>query len=320
MNKLPNERAETSSAELDASERQWWQTFAELEYRFAWAQPPAMQRILRGRYMREIVRLAGKGGHILELGCGTGWLCLALARSGASNVCGLDFSPAQIAIAKMQAENAGLADRVHFMCADATSDCKPGENFDCVVIHGFLHHLDKTEIARTLTSVRRWLKPSGVLVVFEPIHHKDQPGKPCSRWERWQWILARWSSRGRRWGLRRESSEEARWRALFARRTVGVAPYGPSPKEIGFIPGELESYLCRHFIVERKQPCMVMSHLVVQEWLLRELSHPRLSRLLLPCVARAAAWMDRRLLHQAELPANLWVMTLFVCHLKVFNA
>ena len=49
---------------------EWWQEFAELEERCAWMQTPVIQRILRGRYVREIVKYADADSRIIELGCG----------------------------------------------------------------------------------------------------------------------------------------------------------------------------------------------------------------------------------------------------------
>jgi SAM-dependent methyltransferase len=314
MNQPPNPRPRTTPPEIEAEESAWWQTFAELEYRFAWVQTSAMQHILRGRYIREIIRATPKGGRILELGCGTGWLCRELARFGASEVWGIDFSPAQIALAEAQAKAGGYSDRVQFLCDDGTRHDPASGLFDCVVVHAFLHHLDKVEIQRILSSIPAMMKPDGVFVVFEPVRDEASRQKP-SRWDAWQRWLADFASRGKRWGLRNHSEEEARWRALFARRTVGKYPHGPSPKEMPFAPGELDEYLRPCFAIDSKRICMAMSHLVVQEWLLRELSNPRSTRFLLPWVARAAAWMDARLVAQPDLPPGVWQFTMYVCRL-----
>ncbi len=119
--------------------------------------------------MCKIVELAGSGGRILELGCGAGWLCIELAKSGANEVCGVDFAAAQIAIANRRAQAAGLVERVQFKCMDGTQSDESGERFDCVVVHGFLHHLNRTEIRRTMASVPRLLKANGSFIVFEPV-------------------------------------------------------------------------------------------------------------------------------------------------------
>jgi 2-polyprenyl-3-methyl-5-hydroxy-6-metoxy-1,4-benzoquinol methylase len=313
MSDINHQRPEITSAELEAKELEWWQEFAELEDRFAWVQTPAIQRILRGRYVREIVKYAGADGRIIELGCGVGWLCFVLADSGAKEVFGVDFSAAQIAIAQDRAEAAGLTGRVHFRCADGTQDTISTELYDCVVVHGFLHHLNKSEIRRTMASVPKLLKPNGAFIVFEPVRREGKLKQAIPMKLKWQRFLAQLANRGQRYGIRRVSQEEKRWRELFARRNWGLPPHGPSPKEMPFAPGELETYLIPHFVIECQHACMANSHLVIQDWLLRELTYPNTTRWLLPWIARAAAWMDRGLIRQIEPVPDSWILNMWVC-------
>jgi len=319
LSKVNSSRPEATPPETEERELLWWQEFSELEQRFSWVQTPAMQRILRGKYVREIVELAGTGGRILELGCGAGWLCIELAKSGANEVCGVDFAASQISIAERRAESAGVKDCVRFKCLDGTKKDVSEDQYDCVVVHAFLHHLDSSEIRRTMASVPGLLKPNGSFIVFEPVLSDHRSVCPSSKWAIVQTELARLASLGQRFRFRRVSQEESRWRAMFARRNWGVPPHGPSPKEMPFVPGELEEYLEPYFRIEQRSVCMALSHLTVQEWLLRELSHPFSTRMLLPWVARAAAWMDKCLLSQAKLPPGLWLFTMFVCHPRIVS-
>lgn len=313
MNQSTSDRPTTTSSELEASERNWWQAFAELEDRFAWVQTPSLQRILRGHYLREIVRNTPKNGRILELGCGTGWLCRHLAALGVAEVWGVDFSVAQIELAKEQSKYKSYSAALHFECVDVASELELDGLFDCVVVHAVLHHLDREQITQTLTSVIRLLKPNGKFILLEPVKQGNGGDGSNCQWNRWLWRLVHLSHRGRRYGLRRYSPEEEQWRSLFQRRAVGVAPHGPSPKEMPFVPGELEECLSEQFVVEKTLPCMARSHLVTQEWLLRQLSHPLTSRMLLPAVARLASWMDQRLIRQSETQHGMWIFTMFVC-------
>ena len=308
-----NSRPEHTPADIEQRELQWWQQFAELEQRFAWVQTPAIQKILRSHYVREIVKYAGREGRILELGCGVGWLCFALAESGAKEVFGVDFSPAQIDMAQRRAESLGLTHRLHFRCADGTQNGTGKELFDCVVVHGFLHHLNQTEIRRTLAGVPGMLKPGGRLVVFEPVCHPVRNGGVHPMKLKLHNFLKQLAHRGQRSGICRVSAGEKHWHDLFAQRNQGIPPHGPSPKEMPFAPGELEGFLTPYFNIERQQVCLVNAHLVMQEWLLRELSHPRSTRWLLPWVARAAAWLDRGLVKQVELLPDTWVFNMWVC-------
>jgi hypothetical protein len=70
---------------------------------------------------------------------------------------------------------------------------------------------------------------------------------------------------------------------------------------------ELESYLIPHFAIERQHASMANSYLVIQQWLLRELTHPLTTRWKLPWVARAGAWMDRGMIEQIEPLPDTWI-------------
>lgn len=307
-------RPDTTPEEIDRAEREWWENFSEIEERITWVQTPSIQRVLRGRYLREIVKLTPPQGKILELGCGTGWLCHLLARLGASSVCGVDFSPAQIARAETEAATQGLRG-VRFVCTDGTSEFgKLGGPFDCVVVHGFLHHLNATEIRRTLAGIPGLLTPKGVLIVFEPIRHAFfAPERTPSRWVQWQLWLAKLAQRGQLAGWRKTNSEEMRWRDLLARRNVGIGPHGPSPKEMPFEPAELEAYLESHFVIRQRRHAMALSHQVAQEWLLRRCANPLSTRMLLPVVVRVAAWLDRRILADKVAGRRFWTFAMYIC-------
>lgn len=310
-------RLPQTTPELEAKELLWWQRFADLENRFAWVQTPPLQRILRTHYVRQILATAGRGGTILDLGCGTGWLSLILASAGATSVTGVDFSPAQIKIANQNMRASGFGHRLRFECLDATADESPREQYDCVVLHGFLHHLSKDEIRNTLSSIPCLLKPQGRLVVFEPVTCRD--GEPSGSQSTYRYrleMLRRLAGSGVRWGVRRVSKEEQSLRDALAERNWGTPPFGPSPKETPFIRGELEAYLSEAFVVEEHCTVMAMSHLVVQDWLLRLESHPLSTRVLLPIVARLAAMWDRKLVAETPLPPDLWLFTLFKCRLR----
>jgi len=309
-------RLRETTPELEARELLWWQTFAELENRFAWVQTPALQRVLRGHYVRRIVSAAGAGGSILDLGCGAGWLSLVLAAAGAVKVTGVDFSSAQIDIANKNKFALGVGDEVAFKCLDATAPDRQSDQYDCVVIHAFLHHLSTSEITKSLSQVPKLLKPHGKLVVLEPVFSGS--GAQSAAHSKWLYRLQRLRSlanTGIRFGIRKVSEEESRWREAFSSRNWGKPPFGPSPKETPFAPGELESYMSDSFVVEDRRAVMALSHLACQEWLLRGVSHPISTGLLLPIVSRLAALGDRKLLEAPTPPPDLWIFTLFTCRL-----
>lgn len=59
---------------------------------------------------------------VLELGCGTGALSVALLELGAARVAGLDLSPASIDVARRRAAARGFAERATFSVGNAVTD------------------------------------------------------------------------------------------------------------------------------------------------------------------------------------------------------
>jgi len=131
---------------------------------------------------------------VLDLGCGSGWTSIFLAKAG-YEVCGLDISTDAIALAQeTAAETPGL--RVEFQAGDY-EDVQPGRLFDYVLFYDALHHAEDEQAA--VSAAYKALKPGGVLFAFEPgaghsrnagarhaveqfgVHEKDMP--PAYIWQ-----------------------------------------------------------------------------------------------------------------------------------------
>lgn len=308
-----SQRPEVTEKDIEESELDWWQQFAQIEYDFAWVQPSAVRRILRGRYVKEILNAAGKNAKILELGCGMGWLSIELAKHGATDVTGIDFSSAQINLANQSAKKFRVNDKVRFLVTDRTSDKLASESYDCVVVHAFLHHLNQSEIVEAVNSIKKLLKPNGILVIFEPILHVKCQSDNVSPLFDLQSNLAKLASRGKSWGLRKYSQDELKLRDLLAKRSWGKPPHGPSPKEMPFKKGELEQFLEPEFKIQSQKPYLIISHLVMQEWLLRKVSHPISTSAVISVIARLSCLIDFLLCKKQRLPNGQWVFQLLIC-------
>ena len=81
-----------------------------------------------------------KGPKVLDVGCGTGHLAIALARRG-YNVTGIDISRVAVGMARARAASEGLT--VHFEVQDATKLSLPSAPFDSVFDSGLLHSLHR---------------------------------------------------------------------------------------------------------------------------------------------------------------------------------
>jgi len=100
---------------------------------------------------------------ILDLGCGSGWTSVMLARRGYS-VVGQDLAPDMIALAERNRDAAGLANLTFRTCDYEELGYR--EEFDGAVFYDALHHA--VDPAAALASAFRALKPGGVLVTLEP--------------------------------------------------------------------------------------------------------------------------------------------------------
>lgn len=115
-------------------------------------------------------RLLG-GGRALELDCGSGLGCLALAEAfPAAHVVGHDRDLAEIARAQQLARASGLEDRVTF--AVTGSMRLDRASFDLAAVRVVLTRDDALQV---LNTIRNALTPDGVCLLVEPTHDGDKP-------------------------------------------------------------------------------------------------------------------------------------------------
>jgi len=113
-------------------------------------------------------RAAGQyGDPVIELGCGTGRITLAIAEAG-YRIVGLDISERMLerAAEKRAAMRRGTRDRVHLIQGDMTQ-FDLGEKFRTVLIpfRPFQHLLETEQQVACLTCVRKHLGPNGRLIM-----------------------------------------------------------------------------------------------------------------------------------------------------------
>ena len=113
---------------------------------------PQTRLMVRQRLAQE-----GRLGHLAEFGCGTGFYTELLA-SKADSVVATDFSPGMLAIAKSQIRAANVT----FQSEDVQRTSFGDAVFDTAFMSLLIHF---TRPEKTVTEMRRILKPGGVLII-----------------------------------------------------------------------------------------------------------------------------------------------------------
>lgn len=113
--------------------------------------------------LAELISTGWCVGTIVDVGCGTGELALALAARGHA-VLGVDVAPSAIELARHKAGQRGLD--AEFRAADATELDGYDGRFDTVLDSGLLHCLRSEEQLRYLRVLRRVCKRGGRIAVL----------------------------------------------------------------------------------------------------------------------------------------------------------
>ncbi|MBI4518090.1 MAG: class I SAM-dependent methyltransferase [Deltaproteobacteria bacterium] len=120
---------------------------------------------------------------VLELGCGTGNLTLALRQRGAT-VLGIDHNPEMLAVAQQKLGTDGAVE-LREMAAVEIADRLPAGGFDVVAAALLFSELPADERRYLLRAVHRLLRPGGRLVIADEV-------RPERIWQRAVYRLLRW--------------------------------------------------------------------------------------------------------------------------------
>jgi SAM-dependent methyltransferase len=106
---------------------------------------------------------------VADVGCGGGWASIAVARAYPKvHVEGLDVDAASIELARANAREAGVADRVHFDVCDVSAATDPPaleDRYELVLALETIHDMGRPVAA--LGTMRAWLSEGGSVLVMD---------------------------------------------------------------------------------------------------------------------------------------------------------
>jgi 2-polyprenyl-3-methyl-5-hydroxy-6-metoxy-1,4-benzoquinol methylase len=144
---------------------------SEVRHGIGWGNRPMFATSLPGwiETLPDVAERLRHGGAVLDLGCGTGFSSLTLARTfDEVRVHGLDMDSASIVEARSLIARAALADRVHFSlgnASDPTDLPSCGAGYELVTIFEALH--DMGDPVSALRAVRPRLAAGGAVLVAD---------------------------------------------------------------------------------------------------------------------------------------------------------
>jgi ubiquinone/menaquinone biosynthesis C-methylase UbiE len=130
----------------------------------------------RGRLCAQVLDGLAPGASVVDVGCGTGTLAIALAARGAE-VVAVDGDPEVLSLARAKAG----ADAVQWRKGIATALPVPGSSADRVVMSLLLHHLAGDAKRAALAGAVRVLRPGGRLHIAD----WGRPRDPLMRGAAW---------------------------------------------------------------------------------------------------------------------------------------
>ncbi len=119
----------------------------------------------RPQVLQELAPVTGK--HVLDLGCGEGYVARLVAQAGAASVFGIDISSEMIGRARQAAANAPCP--MTFESGNAANfEDFPRTNFDRVIAVFMISYLSCAEMAAVFRTVRSRLAPGGRFIFTVP--------------------------------------------------------------------------------------------------------------------------------------------------------
>ncbi|QDP01341.1 class I SAM-dependent methyltransferase [Thalassotalea sp. PS06] len=123
--------------------------------------------------MLALAHLAKTPEKILEIGCGKGLTTIALANATDAMIVASDNETGALQSLDSMLQQTGLKHRVETVCASMKELPFPEESFDTIWAEGCAYIMGFTN---ALSAWKKFLTPSGVLVVSDLVWFSDDPG------------------------------------------------------------------------------------------------------------------------------------------------
>lgn len=117
-----------------------------------------------------------KGMHLLDIGCGWGFLLIEAVKKYHVHGLGITLSEEQYKEAKRRIAREGLEEFLDVELLDYRDLKKRGEMFDRVVSVGMIEHVGRKNYSQFLDCVREVLKPGGIFLLHFISALKEYPG------------------------------------------------------------------------------------------------------------------------------------------------
>lgn len=146
-------------------------------YNFAFLKNKHPQRVCidRADTIYQEIKTLGKGGHILNIGCGIGYYAYYFADRGYL-VNGIDNDPHAISICKLLQRINGKKKKVNFSISEFSKEFLekiPDEQYDIVFLFGVLHHIIyKKGLNYTQELLSQLLKKTSLLYIELPVKNE----------------------------------------------------------------------------------------------------------------------------------------------------
>jgi demethylmenaquinone methyltransferase/2-methoxy-6-polyprenyl-1,4-benzoquinol methylase len=119
------------------------------------------------QWRKKVIRLltADQPKKILDMATGTGDLAMALAKTEATEIVGIDLSPGMLEIGKERIKKQQLSHKIKMEVGDSEKIAYPDHYFDAATIGFGVRNFENLD--RGLSEIWRVLRPGGKLVILE---------------------------------------------------------------------------------------------------------------------------------------------------------